>query len=552
MSSTKTTPRAAEAVDDQLVVDDLVVAVHGRLEGPHHPRQRLDRHLHAGAEAPGRGEQHPVDGHRGPALPGCRVSRGPARILGRCPLPESSLSRPDRRPSGPACGRATRSCAINGQVPRDVIEWQLLADEADSTLEVDRGGLELTVEVAKRAGEPLGVEVHSALFDQVRTCDNHCEFCFIYQLPPGPAEEPLPEGRRLPAVVPLRELHHPHPLHRGRPRAGRHRAAEPAEREHPRHRSRACAPACCATGAAPPSLRWLRALLDHGIEVHGQVVVCPGLNDGAVLDDTLAGVLDRYPELASLCVVPLGVSRYIDRGRACARTPRPRRPPWSTASRTGRTCSCGCSAAGSCSRPTSTTCSPAGRSRPAEAYEGFPMHEDGIGMARTFELEMHGAGRRADRASRRASSPGSTARPAEGYRAPRVVRRRRTRLARRCGRRRDAPGRASSPASTARGCSTPLVDRARPRRRARRAGAQRVLRRQHRRRRPAGRGGPRPRARRRARGPPLPAARRVPLGGPFLDGTTPADLPARSRSSPPTASRCARAACRSAPARVPA
>src|SRR3712207_7060013 len=35
------------------------------------------------------------------------------------------------------------------------------------------------------AGEPLGAEVHSALFDQVRTCDNHCEFCFIYQLPPG-------------------------------------------------------------------------------------------------------------------------------------------------------------------------------------------------------------------------------------------------------------------------------------------------------------------------------------------------------------------------------
>src|SRR3712207_8743142 len=35
------------------------------------------------------------------------------------------------------------------------------------------------------AGEPLGAEVHSALFDQVRTCDNHCEFCFIYQLPAG-------------------------------------------------------------------------------------------------------------------------------------------------------------------------------------------------------------------------------------------------------------------------------------------------------------------------------------------------------------------------------
>ena len=54
------------------------------------------------------------------------------------------------------------------------------------------------------------------------------------------------------------------------------------------------------------SLRWLRALLDHGVEVHGQVVVCPGVNDGAVLEDTLTGVLDEYPELAALASCPSG------------------------------------------------------------------------------------------------------------------------------------------------------------------------------------------------------------------------------------------------------
>ncbi len=52
-SSTKTTPRALEPLDHDLVVDDLVVAVHGRLERSHHPCQRLDRHLDAGAEAAG-------------------------------------------------------------------------------------------------------------------------------------------------------------------------------------------------------------------------------------------------------------------------------------------------------------------------------------------------------------------------------------------------------------------------------------------------------------------------------------------------------------------
>ena len=125
---------------------------------------------------------------------------------------------------------------LNGQVPRDVIEWKLLTDEPELELDVVRGGIELIVDVSKGDGEPLGVEVQSAVFDRVRTCDNHCEFCFIYQLPEGDAPEPVPQGRRLPAELPVRQLHDADPLHRGRPRAGRDRAAVAAEREHPRDR----------------------------------------------------------------------------------------------------------------------------------------------------------------------------------------------------------------------------------------------------------------------------------------------------------------------------
>ena len=75
--------------------------------------------------------------------------------------------------------------SVNGTVPRDVIEWRYAVDEPEVHLEVQRGGLEFTIELAKREGEPLGAEVSSAVFDRVRTCDNHCEFCFIYQLPKG-------------------------------------------------------------------------------------------------------------------------------------------------------------------------------------------------------------------------------------------------------------------------------------------------------------------------------------------------------------------------------
>src|SRR5579872_6742632 len=75
--------------------------------------------------------------------------------------------------------------AVDGRVPRDVIEYRLLVDGADPELELRRGHETRTVSLRKEPGEVPGIEVSSALFDRVRTCDNHCEFCFIYQLPKG-------------------------------------------------------------------------------------------------------------------------------------------------------------------------------------------------------------------------------------------------------------------------------------------------------------------------------------------------------------------------------
>ncbi|HSP01983.1 MAG TPA: PDZ domain-containing protein, partial [Acidimicrobiales bacterium] len=70
--------------------------------------------------------------------------------------------------------------SLDGVQPRDVIEWHLLVDEPEVVLDVRRGGLEVQVTVSKGSGEPLGADVDAAIFDEVQTCDNHCEFCFIY------------------------------------------------------------------------------------------------------------------------------------------------------------------------------------------------------------------------------------------------------------------------------------------------------------------------------------------------------------------------------------
>src|SRR3954466_3098866 len=198
---------------------------------------------------------------------------------------------------------------VGGQVPRDVIQYRLLTDEPEVELEVARGGLARTVTVTKAAGEPLGVEVQSALFDQIRTCDNHCEFCFIYQLPKGMRKSLYVKDDDFR----LSFLYGNFTTLTRFTEADLERVV--TERLSPLNVSiHASAPdvraAMLRNRRGATSLRWLQALLEHGIEVHGQVVVCPGINDGDVLADTLAGVLDRYDRLASLAVVPLGISRY--------------------------------------------------------------------------------------------------------------------------------------------------------------------------------------------------------------------------------------------------
>ena len=279
--------------------------------------------------------------------------------------------------------------SMNGQVPRDVIEYQLIADEAVVDLDVSRGGLDLALTIEKQAGEPLGAEVSSALFDQVRTCDNHCEFCFIYQLPKGMRKSLYlkDDDYRLSFLygnfttltrfteADLERVidQHLSPLY-----VSIH-ATDPEVRSRMLRNRR---------GAI--SLRWLRLLLDQGIEVHGQVVVCPGVNDGAVLLDTLAGLLGRFPELASAALVPLGISRYTTEPAMRAHTQAEAaavldavaewQPLFMRA--VGRRLV----------YAADEYYLLAGRPFPEpEEYDGFIQHENGIGMAKAFEAELLGS-----------------------------------------------------------------------------------------------------------------------------------------------------------------
>jgi len=201
--------------------------------------------------------------------------------------------------------------SVNGRAPSDIIEYQQLIDGRDVVLIVNREGETLSRKVAitKVEGQPLGLSIDSAVFDRIRTCDNHCTFCFIYQLPKGMRRSLYvkDDDFRLSflygnytTLTRFTEFDLERVIDEGlSPLYVSIHSTDPELRAQMLRNPR---------GAT--SLRWLKELVRAGIEVHGQVVVCPGINDGAHLERTLLDVFTLYPELATVALVPVGVSDF--------------------------------------------------------------------------------------------------------------------------------------------------------------------------------------------------------------------------------------------------
>jgi putative radical SAM enzyme (TIGR03279 family) len=311
--------------------------------------------------------------------------------------------------------------SLNGQEPRDVIDFQQLCDADDLKVLVKRAGADLPrlVKIDKSPGEPFGVEVSSAVFDRIRTCDNHCAFCFIYQLPKGMRKSlylkdddyrlsflygnftTLTRFTELDAERILTERLGPLfvSIHSTNPDLRSQMLRNPK-------------------GAT--SLRWLSVLLDGDIEVHGQIVVCPGINDGLELEDTLAGILDQYPKLASVGVVPLGISQFSNEAEMRSHTTEEAAFVVETVGEWQKIYQ------RTLGRRLAYVADEyyllAERPFPsAQVYDEYPQHENGIGMARAFingftRPEQGGPG-----GVRHGFFASVDAAPAEGYRAIRLL-----------------------------------------------------------------------------------------------------------------------------------
>ncbi len=309
--------------------------------------------------------------------------------------------------------------SINGVIPNDVIEYQQLVDDEDPVFLLRRDGTDFETVVVKEEGVPIGIRLGSSIFDRVQTCDNHCEFCFIYQLPPGMRKSLYlkDDDYRLSflygnftTLTRFTELDLARVVEdRLGPLYVSIHATDPDVRADMLRNRR---------GAT--SLRWLEALLDNDITVHGQVVLCPDINNGDTLERTLAEILTRFSGLETLGIVPLGLSKYNTEANLRVHTPQEaandldivdfwREQAFATLGRR-------------IFQASDELYVTAGRDVPhASAYDGFQQHENGIGMIRAFydELERleHGSASTAPIVTGEWRS--MPAAPAEGYRAVR-------------------------------------------------------------------------------------------------------------------------------------
>ncbi|QUS59467.1 TIGR03279 family radical SAM protein [Synechocystis sp. PCC 7338] len=203
---------------------------------------------------------------------------------------------------------------INGQAPRDLIDYQFLC--ADDYLELDvldsQGELhELAVE--KEFDQDLGLGFETALFDGLIQCNNRCPFCFIDQQPPGKRESLYykDDDYRLSFLygsyltltnLSAKEWQRIEQLRLSPLYVSIH-ATEASVRERLLKNHRA--------GQILDQLAWFQA---RRLQIHAQVVVCPGINDGIHLERSLRDLAQFHqgetPAVISVAVVPVGLTRF--------------------------------------------------------------------------------------------------------------------------------------------------------------------------------------------------------------------------------------------------
>lgn len=217
-------------------------------------------------------------------------------------------------PHSPAKRAGVRSgetlLEVNGHRIIDVLDYKYYTYDARLTLTLREGsGGERTVRVSKEPGEDLGLNFEEYLMDSARSCANHCIFCFVDQLPKGLRETLYfkDDDARLSFLMGNyitltnlsdREVQRICDLHVSPVNVSVH-AADPALRS-----------MLLGFPDGGRGLRIMERFAAAGIVMNCQIVSCPGINDGPALQHTMEWLADLWPQVNSVSVVPVGLTKH--------------------------------------------------------------------------------------------------------------------------------------------------------------------------------------------------------------------------------------------------
>lgn len=200
--------------------------------------------------------------------------------------------------------------SINGHPINDILDYQFYAQDDFLQVEIEKENRELwSLEIEKSDDEDLGMEFADLLFDCMKSCQNRCVFCFIDQLPAN-----------MRPTLHVKDDDYRHSFLYGNFITLTNLSAADWEKiEQLRLSPLYVSVHCIQKDLRKKMLQNARAgtikedlqrLKTAGIEVHTQIVLCPGWNDGEVLVQTINELADLYPGVASVGIVPVGLTGY--------------------------------------------------------------------------------------------------------------------------------------------------------------------------------------------------------------------------------------------------
>ena len=214
-----------------------------------------------------------------------------------------------------------RLVQINDIPLRDAIQLKMAdASENISLQVIQPNGQRAIFDIEKDAFEPLGIGVDAELFDGVTRCKNKCPFCFVDQLPPRVRHAP-----NLRRTLYVRDddyrlsFLHGHYI----------TLTNLSDDDYARIIGEKLSPLCVSVQATDAATRIkmlgnnsagdimerLHYLIDNGIQINAQIVLCPGINDGEQLDQSILDLTTLWPGIESVAVVPVGLTRFMPPNR---------------------------------------------------------------------------------------------------------------------------------------------------------------------------------------------------------------------------------------------